>query len=181
MFVHDNLEERVGILYDESELNSEISDSNGFIYTPLITKEDVENYEKRSANQIKKTKIEKLISKKEEIEAKIFNLQKELEEIENEQIKEIEEKEIKVISSKYKDKIIEMLQYRIKGQELLDELVNKVPEDKINLCNKCNDMSSWYDCLELCPCAVVCGDKADGEFYDIGSWKIVLGILKNKF
>ena len=43
MFVHDN--------------PSEISDSNGFIYTLLTTKEDIENYEKRSVWNYKRWRI----------------------------------------------------------------------------------------------------------------------------
>lgn len=180
MFVHDNPEERVGTLYEESELNG----GNCFGELPSFEVEthikSCQNVKKESKKETK-TEVEELINKKTKIESKILKLKEELEKLENEQIRIVEEKIVKEMSSKYKDKIIEMIECKIKAEQLFDDLANEAPADEIELCDKCNEMHSWYNCLELCPFAVVCGIIKDGEFYDIESWKTVLEILKNKF
>lgn len=118
------------------------------------------------------------IEKKEkEIEEKIKKYTEELEKLREEKLKFSLNLTIEKKFPNYKEKIIEMLEHRIKSAEIHEYIVQKLNLIEDSYCEKCSNLP-LAEIYKFCPFATVCLYESDDEFKSPESCKKVLKYLK---
>ena len=118
------------------------------------------------------------IEKKEkEIEEKIKKYTEELQKLREEKLRLSLNLTLKKQFPNYKEKIIEMLEYRIKSAEIQENILKKLDLVQDSYCEKCSNLS-LEKIYKFCPFATVCIYDSDDEFKDSESCKKVLKYLK---
>lgn len=117
--------------------------------------------------------------KEKEIEEKIKKCTKELQKLREEKLK----LSLKAILEKqfpnYREKIIEMLECRIKSAEIQEDILKKLNLIEDVYCEKCSNLS-LEEIYKFCPFATVCMYDSEDEFKDSESCKKVLKYLKGE-
>lgn len=120
------------------------------------------------------------IEKKEkEIEEKIKKCTKELQKLREEKLKLSLKSILEKQFPNYREKIIEMLECRIKSAEIHEYIVQKLNLIEDSYCEKCSNLP-LEEIYKFCPFATVCIYESDDEFKSPESCKKVLKYLKGE-
>lgn len=117
--------------------------------------------------------------KEKEIEEKIKKCTKELQKLREEKLKLSLKSILEKQFPNYREKIIEMLECRIKSAEIHEYIVQKLNLIEDSYCEKCSNLP-LEEIYKFCPFATVCIYESDDEFKSPESCKKVLKYLKGE-
>ena len=117
--------------------------------------------------------------KEKELEEKIKKYTEELQKLREEKLRLSLNLTLEKKFPNYKEKIIEMLEHRIKSAEIHEYIVQKLNIIEDSYCEKCSNLP-LAEIYKFCPFATVCLYESDDEFKSPESCKEVLEYLKGE-